>query len=82
MKRLVLTSEEAAVLSAFGLNQEASMPELAATTKLSLSQIREGIDRLEQRGFACTSGHFVRLTQAGTQMQHSLKRNRATFFFV
>lgn len=82
MKRLVVTSQEAAVLSAFGLNQEASMPELAATAKLSLSELREGIDRLEQRGLVCTNGHFIHLTQAGTQMQHTLKHNRATFFFV
>ena len=82
MRRLVLTPEEAAVLSAFGKSQEASMPELAASAKLSLSELRDGIARLEEKGFACTNGHFVHLTAAGTDVQYSLIRNRATVFFV
>lgn len=82
MKRLVLPTDEATVLTAFGKSYEASMPELANSTRMSLSELRNSLARLEDRGFVITNGHFVQLTSEGVETQMRLRRNRSVFFFV
>ncbi len=51
MTRLILTSEEAAILNVLEQDSQASIPEIAVATKLTPSKVRDAIARLRDKEY-------------------------------
>ena len=82
LKRIVLTPQEAAILTAFGRDYEFSVPELVGAARLSVSELRDGLVRLQTKGFVSDQGYFVRLTQEGTEARNRLIHNPGAVFIT
>lgn len=82
LKRIVLTRQEAAILTAFRRDQDYSVPELVGAARLSVSELRDGLARLQTKGFVSNQGYFVRLTQEGIEARNHLIRNPGTVFIA
>lgn len=92
MKPLFLTAQEAAVLSTFGNDSEASIADIAVSAKLIPSEVREAVEGLESksfvkfkvapRGSAYNVTRLVNLTPSGYAAQRTLKSHTDRVFIT
>jgi len=83
MVQYVLTRDEAGLLSSIGEGQEATLPELAAATRLAPSQVRSVIAGLAQKRLLSMNGRsgngkavVVHLTADGAAARLALERGQ------
>jgi|GEM_PF-1965259 DNA-binding MarR family transcriptional regulator len=74
----VLTETEARVLLASGIGSETMLSEMAVATRLTPSELRQVVERLEQKGFMrrIDGGPRVWLTQDGQSARALLRQQR------
>jgi DNA-binding MarR family transcriptional regulator len=87
MKRLVLNSGEAAILTAFGRDTVVSIPEIAVSAKMTPSQVREGVAHLYSKRLVhpLDSNHnldLVKLTTSGSAAKQNLINAPGTVFIA
>ncbi|WP_218079573.1 MarR family winged helix-turn-helix transcriptional regulator [Anthocerotibacter panamensis] len=77
MTRLVFTPKEASLLTA--LDDEESLPTLAASTKMTPSKVRQVVQELQTKGLIePIASPFVKLTTKGRVAHRRLKHNLDT----